>query len=495
MARVLLVNPPFYRIMGSHYNGMSLGISYVAAVLNKAGHDAWLYNADFLDVDRYMTLYNCFKEFPHYIEIFRDERHEIWEEVVSAILSFAPDWVGYTSYTANVSAVNIISQKVKAQMPKIKQVVGGVQSTLDPELLYRLPAVDFSIRREGEYAMLDLVNGIDASKIQGVCYHNTSSCGVGTNQEHPIQISNNGHAQVIRELDKLPYPERDKYWGRNGIMKEEKLHMDVSYVISIRGCPYRCAFCASPNVWGRANTVFRSPEEITEEMDFVKQHYWRGEHVDFGMLSANCSTKEEMLKESLVIKDNTIVYFVDDIFTLRKDRVKTLMRRMMDANLSMPWKCESRADRIDQEMADLMAASGCKRVKIGFESGSNRILKQIKKDETKEDMIRGVKYLKKAGVPITGYFMAGFPGETDQDLMETVEFAKSLELDYYSLSILAPYYGTDIHMEVLNSGEYELDKQPWEYFFHYTRELIVNKSLSQNALEVFWKLCDVRKYI
>jgi anaerobic magnesium-protoporphyrin IX monomethyl ester cyclase len=490
-----LVNPPFYRIMGSHYNGMSLGISYVAAVLNRAGHDAWLYNADFLDIDQYRTLYNCFKEFSNYIEIFRDDRHEIWEEVTSAILNFAPDWVGYTCYTANVSAVNIISQKVKSQWPRIKQVVGGVQSTLDPELLHKVPAIDFSIGREGEYAMLDLVNCVDPSKIQGVSCRNSSSCGVGTNHKDPIKISHNGKAEVIRDLDQLPYPERDKFWGRDGIMTEAKRHMDVSYVISIRGCPYRCAFCASPNVWGRANTVFRSPEKIIEEMQFVRQHYWCGEHVDFGMLSANSSTKDEMLKESLVIRDNTIVYFVDDIFTLNKDRVKTLMRKMVDTGLNMPWKCESRADRIDQEMADLMAASLCKRVKIGFESGSNRILKQIKKDETKEDMIRGVQHLKKAGVPITGYFMAGFPGETDQDLMETVEFAKSLELDYYSLSILAPYYGTDIHLEAVNSGEYELDKQPWEYFFHYTRELIVNKSLSQSALEVYWKLCDVRKYV
>src|SRR5947208_15704765 len=114
MARVLLVNPPFYRIMGSHYNGMSLGISYIAAVLNRAGHDAWLYNADFLDVDRYKTLYNCFKDFPNYIEIFRDDKHEIWEEVTSAILDFAPARVGYTCYTANLSAVNIISHKATA---------------------------------------------------------------------------------------------------------------------------------------------------------------------------------------------------------------------------------------------------------------------------------------------------------------------------------------------------------------------------------------------
>ena len=90
MAKALLVNPPFYRIMGSHYNGMSLGISYIAAVLNRAGHDAWLYNADFLDIDRYKTLYNCFKDFPHYIEIFRDDKNDIWEEVTSAILNFAP---------------------------------------------------------------------------------------------------------------------------------------------------------------------------------------------------------------------------------------------------------------------------------------------------------------------------------------------------------------------------------------------------------------------
>ncbi len=493
MARVLLVNPPFYRVMGSHYNGMSLGISYIAAVLNQAGHDAWLYNADFLDTNRYKTLYNCYKDFPDYIEIFRDANHEIWEETTETILKFDPDWVGYTCYTANISAVNIISAKVKARQPRIMQVVGGVHATLDSNILDKLSAIDYVIRREGEYAMLDLVNGVDPETIPGVANRK------GTAEEQGLKapgfIVANGHAPVIRQLDKLPYPERNKYWGANGMMREERRHMDVSYIISIRGCPYRCAFCASPNIWGRKNTTFRSPQDIIEEMRYVKEHYWCGEHIDYGMLSANSDSKVKLLQDSLVIRDNTIVYFVDDIFTLKKDRVKAIMRSIIEADLNMPWKCESRADRIDEEIAELMAASGCKRVKIGFETGSDRILKQIKKDETKEDMIRGVKWLKKYGVPITGYFMAGFPGETDEDLRETIEFARSLELDYYSLSILAPYYGTDIHGEILTSGQFELEKQPWEYFFHYTRKLIINNTLSEKMLEEFWKLCDIKTYI
>ena len=96
-----------------------------------------------------------------------------------------------------------------------------------------------------------------------------------------------------------------------------------------------------------------------------------------------------------------------------------------------------------------MAEAGCERVKIGFESGSNRILSEVKKLETREEMLKGAEMLKRAGVPFSAYFMAGFPGETDDDLKETIDFAKKVDADYYSLSVLAPYYGTELYDQLM----------------------------------------------
>jgi len=119
MARVLLVNPPFYRLLGSHYNANSLGIAYIAALLNTHRHDAWLYNADFLNREVYSGLRDIFEKFVDYTEYFKNEDHEIWEEVVQKIVEFDPEWVGYTSYTANLSAIDIISRKLKGRRPHV----------------------------------------------------------------------------------------------------------------------------------------------------------------------------------------------------------------------------------------------------------------------------------------------------------------------------------------------------------------------------------------
>jgi anaerobic magnesium-protoporphyrin IX monomethyl ester cyclase len=472
MSRVLLVNPPFYRLLGSHYNANSLGIAYIASTLNQHGHDAWLYNADFQDRTEYANLKQIFGGFDDYTAYFKDHDHEIWEEVTDKILTFEPDWVGYTSYTANMGAIDIISTKVKKRRPNTKQVIGGVHATLDHEVLTKLTALDFSVQREGEFAMLSLIEGEDPASISGVVSRESN------------RLINTGDADVIGDVDALPYPERDKFWS---LTEEQRRSVDVSYICSIRGCPYRCNYCASPFHWKRDKTQYRSPEGVISEMRHLKQNYWDiNREYDY---SASANTRS---KSDLLIRDNTLVYFVDDVFTVKKERVKEILRMMIEQDLGMRWKCEARTDHLDQEICELMAQAGCERVKLGFESGSDRILKAIQKDETKEDMRRGARMLKEAGVPYTGYFMTGFPGETDADLKETIEFAKEIDADYYSLSVLAPYYGTKMYYDLMEQG-FQLDKKPWEYFFHQTADLMVNDDLSQEMLQEFLSLNELNQ--
>ncbi len=466
-ARVLLVNPPFYRLLGSHYNANSLGIAYIAAYLNENGHDAWLYNADYLNQREYAALREIFDSFTDYTHFFENENDPIWEEVSQKIIDFKPDWIGYTSYTANISAIDIISKKVSKMNSTIKQVIGGTHATLDGLILEKLKKIDYSIRREGEEAMLALVNGVDPRKISGV----VSRDGIG--------FCNNGDANVIKSIDDLPFPERNKLYN---ISESEKPYVDVSYICSIRGCPYRCNYCASPYSWKRDKTQYRSPDSVIAEMKYVKKNHWDTKKLYDYSASANTQSKE-----ALKIIDNTIVYFVDDVFTIKKPRVKNILRQMIDQDLGMDWKCEARTDHFDEEICELMSKAGCVRVKLGFESGSDRILKEIQKDETKEDMRRGTKMLKEAGVPFTAYFMTGFPGETDEDLKETIEFAKEIEADYYSLSVMAPYFGTKIYYDLIDRG-FELDKKPWEYFFHQTGEMLVNNHLSDEMVDEFLDL-------
>ena len=467
MAKVLLVNPPFYRLLNSHYNANSLGIAYVASYLNSRGHDAWLYNADFLNRNSYVKQNEIFEGFDNYKKFFENEDHGLWEETVDKIIEFKPEWVGYTSYTANITAIDIISKKIRQKDPTIKQVIGGVHATLDHEILNKLSSIDYSIQREGEHAMSALVEGRDPKNISGVVSRDEN------------KLIYNFDADVIKNIDSLPLPEREKFWG---LSEDEKLMVDVSYICSIRGCPYRCNYCASPAHWKRNKTQYRSPQSIIDEMQHVKEQYWNmKKKYDF---SASANTKS---KNELIIEDNSTIYFVDDIFTVHKERIKQILQMMIDKKLEMKWKCEARTDHLDEEICQLMKKAGCIRVKLGFETGSDRILKIIEKDETTDDMRRGAKLLKDAGVPFTGYFMAGFPGETDEDLRQTIDFAKEIEADYYSLSILAPYYGTKMYYDMIDEG-FELDKKPWEYFFHQTGDLMVNHKISPEVLKEYLSL-------
>jgi radical SAM superfamily enzyme YgiQ (UPF0313 family) len=472
MKRVLLVNPPFYRLLGSHYNANSLGIAYIASVLNKNGHDAWLYNADFQDKAEYQNLKELYQGFHDYKKYFENPQdHPIWKEVVDKILDFQPDIVGYTSYTANISSIDIISKAIRWHHPKAIQVIGGPHSTLDKGILGKLPAIDFAVAREGEQVMLDLCNGKPVGEIQGLAYRNKLGF-----------IQHSGDAEVL-DIDSLPFPERDKFWG---ITEEQKKTIDVSYVVTIRGCPYRCNYCASPYSWKRNKTQYRSPDSVIAELHHLKENYWNDKEYDYSA-SANIGPKS-----GLRIIDNTIVYFVDDVFTVNKKRVKEILQRMIDEGLDMPWKCEARADHLNEEICELMAKAGCQRVKVGFESGSDRILKQIQKDETTEKMRHGARLLKDAGVPFTAYFMAGFPGETDEDLKQTIAFAKEIEADFYSLSVLSPYFGTKLYYNLIDEG-YPLDKEPWEYFYHQATSMMVNDTISEDVLKEYLSLNDLNK--
>ena len=144
-------------------------------------------------------------------------------------------------------------------------------------------------------------------------------------------------------------------------------------------------------------------------------------------------------------------------------------------------------DCLDDELLSLMKEAGCVRIKIGVESGSDRILKRINKGVTTDDMRRAVHLIKQHAIPLTIYLMAGFPGETNDDLRQTIAFAKELAPDYVSLSVLAPYYGTQIWHDMEKQGK-TFDKEHWEYFYHQSQDMIINNNLDPSILQEFFAL-------
>ena len=239
MSKILLVSPPFYRLMGSHYNGIHLGLSYIASILNKNGHDVEIYNADFFDSSAYLNQRELFENFDTYKKILNNINHLIWKEVRETIKQANADYIGIQMYTATFKSAQILATIAKSLNPEIKIIVGGTHPTLDPEGTIRSGPYDYVIKGEGEYTFLDILNGIDPVKIKGLTFRNRDG-----------DIVSNEDRDFIIDLDSLPFPARDRFYIGNG-------KIDVGAIITSRGCPFQCRYCASPQIWKR-ETRFRS---------------------------------------------------------------------------------------------------------------------------------------------------------------------------------------------------------------------------------------------
>lgn len=444
MKRILLISPPFYRLMGSHYNGIHLGLGYIAAVLNKHGHMAEIYNADFSNSDLYLDQRQLFNNFDLYKNILNNTEHAIWKDISRTIKNVNPDYIGIQMYTATFKSAQNIANIAKFLNSKIKIVVGGTHPSLDPEGTMRSGPYDYVVRGEGEYTFLDIVNEVEPSQIKGLTFRNKE----GT-------IISNDDRLFIENLDMLPFPVREQIY-----IEKEKI--DSGAIITSRGCPFKCAYCASPRIWQK-KVRYRSVENILEELEYIKKQL-----------------------------NVPIVRFQDDTFTLNKNRAVEICEGILKRDLNIKWICDTRVDKLDKNLLCLMKKAGCIRIKIGVESGSDRILKSVKKGIVNEQIKRAVKIIKEVDIPLTIYLMIGFPDETDKEIEQTIHFAEEINADYNSLSIVAPYYGTQMYEDLKKKG-FGFDRQHWEYFFHQSREMIINKNISAQMIDRFFSLNEKGK--
>jgi anaerobic magnesium-protoporphyrin IX monomethyl ester cyclase len=438
MEKILLINPPFYRLMGSHFNGINLGLSYIASLLSSNGHDISIYNADYLDNDEYINQRQIFDNYDNYKLVLNDLNNPLWKEIESKIIEFKPDIIGLTMLTANYKVDKIIAGIAKKINKDIKIIIGGTHATIDPDNTLKNDEFDYLVRGEGELTFLELIEGKDKKSIKGLSYKQNNK--IIQNEKRPF----------IKDLDILPFPSRDLFINNTK-------YMDFGNIITGRGCPYTCVFCASQKIWER-KVRFRSPQNVIEEIKDLKSKF-----------------------------NPSIIYFIDDTFTLIKSRAKNICRKMIEEKINIPWKCDTRVDKLDYELVNLMKEAGCIRIKIGVETGSENMHNKIKKKLTLDKIRKGVKIIKSVGLPLTVYLMAGFPGETNRDIKDTIEFAKEIDADYYSLSIVAPYLGTEIYDEFIKSGN-NIVKEHWEYFYHQSKFMILNNNIDPELIDEFLAL-------
>lgn len=405
--RVIIANPPWpgegYGIRTNSRWPHKLGhkalpypiyMAYASAVLKKEGFKTYSIDA----VEREMGIYP-----------FAEEVEAIKPDVVFLEVS-APS-INYDLETA---------AKLKEKLPNAFIALYGPHVTYAHETLLKNYAfIDGCIRGEFEYIMRDICRCISEAKpltsVDGLSYR------------HNLKIIANKPRHVIENLDELPLPDRDALNIKN-YPRQMYSGKRTALMIATRGCPFQCMFCVWPQLMYGHKARMRSSKKVVDEIEKLVKDYGVDE-IDFD----------------------------DDTFALSKEYVSEVCNEILSRGIKIRWICMGRVNSMDYELARLMKKAGCTTVFYGFESGSEKILKTIKKNATKKQMVDAVRATQKAGLIASGSFVLGLPDEDEHTIKETIKFAKYLRSDYLQFVLAAPYPGTEFYALAEKEGLLELN--------------------------------------
>ena len=425
--KIVLINP---RLRAWSPNvWVPLSLTYIAAVLEKEGHT---------------------------VKIIDMNERKMKDDDLRANLKEDVDVVGITGMITEYKKIMKIIDIAKERLPDRKVILGGPLATTLPQQLLEQSNADFMVVGEGENTTPVLIQAIrqesDFAEIRGIAYKKPFFKKESFTKEKSYFIhAKNGEEIVINEpvrhidnLDTIPFPARhlldmEKYisnhfaafgWEIEGFDKIRSTNL-----ISSRGCPYNCTFCFK-GMWG---------------------YKWRGR------------TAENIIAEMELLKDKYNVnafFFNDDTFAINKKRIFEFTTLLKENGLDVVWDCNGRVDLMQKDMLKAMHDAGCVGIAYGIESGNQSILDSMKKNITIEQTKKVVKWTKEIGIKAAGYFMIGTLGETKETIMETINFAKALDLDSYSFSITTPFPGTKLYTEAMKKGLIQTDMtslKEWDF--------------------------------
>jgi len=405
--KILLISPPFYRILGFYNRYFPFGITLLGTYLRDQGYEVKIYDADCYSEAESIDYSQLPGKYPEYLRSLKDKKNKIWREVRDVIIKEKPDAVGIGVFTTFAAAAFRTAEIVKEFDKNIKVIIGGPHAlTKAAEVLEICRQVDYVISGDGEKSLLALLKSIEKGivkpkGIRGLSYRS------GNN------IVSLPPEPMFRDLDNLPIPDRKL------LMNEKKYSSeDMGLIMTSRGCPYRCTYCASTK-----GLAYRSIDSVIEEILTVIRDY-----------------------------KTTQFTFKDDSFTVDKKRVEELCNKLKKKNIKIKWECNTRVNLIDKKLLALMRSAGCNFIKVGIESGSERVLKLMNKGITKKQCRTAAKLLKDSGIHWTGYFMMGVVGEEEDDIYQTLKFMKELGPDLALIGVYEPFPGTVMFEQGIKRG-------------------------------------------
>ena len=329
------------------------------------------------------------------------------------IKDFKPDLIASSANTPAYLGVKDIMYRVKEKYPDIKTVVGGVHITALPEEASKETCFDIISIGEGDTVIPELLRSPGHKGVRGIAYRDILSG----------KMIFTSKRDLISDINALPYPA----WNLFKLMKYKNSRLSsrknpVGLIETSRGCAFECVFCNKLTFGSKYRT--KHPKRTVDEMEY--------------MLA--CGFEE--------------IHIVDDSFTQDINRAKEICIEIIKRNLKFPWSLINgiRVDMVDFEFFRLAKKAGCWQAGFGIETGDQGVLEKIGKRTTLLQSENAVKLAKKAGIDTFGFFVLALPGETEESMSNTIEFAKRLPLDMAKFDICIPYPGTLYYKELKSGG-------------------------------------------
>lgn len=367
------------------------------------------------------------------------------KEFINCLNSFRPDFAGITFVTPLIGTANEISKIIKNFNKDIVIIGGGPHCSSFPESSLKETLLDIAVIGEGDFTIRDIVSNKNLKKIKGIAYKNKD------------KIFINPRREPIKNLDDIPFPAHHLYdFKKYRVPSAIALRNPVAWLETSRGCVYGCIYC-NKSCFGRTFRV-KSPERVVEEFKRIKK------------LGFN------------------EIHLTDDGFTTDIERAKKICDLLIEQKVNIYWSTITgiRVDRVDLELLKKMKAAGCYRVYFGIESGSQKILDRIKKGITLEQVRKAVAWARQANIEVAGYFMIGLPDETEETMQQTIDFAKSLDLDLAKINITIPLPATELFNEL--DAQKLIKTYDWEMFkfFSIPSTIYDHKNLSWETIQKYY---------
>jgi radical SAM superfamily enzyme YgiQ (UPF0313 family) len=353
----------------------------------------------------------------HDAKLFDFKVHKYNEKRFRSLLN-QNDVVALTSMTPQITHAFEVAQMAKDC--GCKTIIGGYQPTLAPEYVAKHPAIDFTVRGEGEHTFRELISYIDGNynrtttlkEIDGVSYKNKEG-----------QVIHNKDRKLEPNLDNFPMPRRDLLDDKKYVY----LGARVAQLETSRGCPHNCKFCCIIKMWRNSDcpVTYRS-KSTSRIMQEIYDIDWK----------------------------NDFIFFCEDNFTIKIKRTKKILETMIRSGIpnKMYFSCQSRIDTLYRNpwLVDLMHKAGMRQVFLGIESVHQQSLDAMNKQNTTPQMVRKVvSMLQDRGISIFGGVIIGFPGETKSMVRQNIQFARSLNLTCIQFTPITAFPGTDFYNEML----------------------------------------------